>query len=92
MPMLSVSKAGARPLVRRRSKRARIRRKYALARSASTAGGTHINGRKITGIVELRAGDRINLWPHTLRFTDQVSADTGMVSVGQSGLFRLAAS
>ena len=57
-----------------------------------TATGTHINGRKITGIVELRAGDRINLWPHTLRFTDKVSADSSMVSVGQSGLFRLAAS
>ncbi len=51
--------------------------------------GTHINGRKITGLIELRAGDRINLWPHTLRFTDKACPDTGMVSLGRSGLFRM---
>ena len=51
--------------------------------------GTHINGRKITGLIELRAGDRINLWPHTLRFTDNACAGSGMVSIGRSGMFRL---
>ena len=54
------------------------------------ASGTHINGRKITGLIELRAGDRINLWPHTLRFTDKVCTGSGMVSLGRSGMFRLA--
>ena len=54
-----------------------------------TASGTHINGHKITGIIELRAGDRIHLWPHTLRFTDQVSPNIGMVRIGRSGMFRM---
>ena len=56
------------------------------------SGGTHVNGRKITGLVELRAGDRINLWPHTLRFTDNVCVGSGLVSIGRSGMFRLAQS
>lgn len=53
--------------------------------------GTHVNGRKITGIIELRDGDRINLWPHTLRFTDKVCKSSNMVSIGRSGMFRLTA-
>ena len=56
-----------------------------------TASGTHINGRKITGIIELRAGDRINMWPHTLRFTDKACKDARMVEIGRSGMFRLTA-
>ena len=62
---------------------------YYFLQDLGAASGTHVNGRKITGLIELRAGDRINLWPHTLRFTDNVCAGSGMVSIGRSGMFRL---